>query len=129
MSIAVSIVIRLLALFGVSLSPFAAGAAVAGLIAVGFAGWSGFMVHTGYAWAESDCDAERLRSANAQLESTLKEKDRQLAFVNAMQARDAARAAEAEGRLQKNQEAIDATPANSARGLARDAVGRVRDVR
>lgn len=129
MSAAVGIVIRLLGLFGVSLSPFAAGAIVAGLIAVGFAGWSGFMVHKGYAWAEAECDAERLGAENARLASTLKEKDRQLAIVNAVQARDAARAKVAEDALRANQEAIDATPANSARSLARDAVGRVRDVR
>ena len=62
MTAAIPIIIRLLSLFGIKLSPFAAGAIVAGVIAVAFAGYSGWLVHRGYAWAEGKCEAAALQS-------------------------------------------------------------------
>jgi len=83
MSFAVPIILRLLGLFGVKLSPFAAGAIVAGAIAVLFAGYSGWLVHRGYAWANSKCEAAALQSKIDALELD----------------RDAGRAALADARL------------------------------
>lgn len=129
MSVAIPVLIRLLSLFGVSLSPFAAGAIVAGAIAIAFAGYSGWLVHRGYDWAETKCEAATLREHNQQLESRLAEKARQIAIINGIQQRDAKRAADAEATLRKNQEAIDATPQNPIKCFTRDMSRRVRDVR
>lgn len=129
MSVAVGIAIRLLGLFGVSLSPFWGGAILAALLATAFAGYSGYLVHRGYDWAEGKCEAQQLSDRNAQLLSRIAEKERQLALINGMQARDSERAEKAEGQLRKNQEAIDETPSNAAKCFTRDMSRRMRDVR
>lgn len=85
MSVAIPIIIRLLGLFGVKLSPFVAGAMVAGVIAVAFAGYSGWLVHRGYDWADGKCEARALQSKIDALEAD----------------RDAGRAALADARLRQ----------------------------
>jgi hypothetical protein len=126
---ALALICRVAGLFGFKLSGFWAGAIVAGLLAVSVAVYSGFLVHAGYDWAEGKCEAASLRDDNARLAATLAEKDRQLAFINGLAQRDAARAQTAEEQLRKNQEAIDATPANPAQCFTRDMARRVRNVR
>ncbi len=72
MSVAIGIVIRLLGLCGVSLSPFLAGAIVAGLVAGG-AGLAGLhLYNAGYRSADEKCDAAALRS---QLEAVRRDRD------------------------------------------------------
>jgi hypothetical protein len=126
---ALALIGRVVGLFGFKLSGFWAGAIVAGLLAVSVAVYSGFLVHAGYDWAEGKCEAASLRDDNARLTARLAEKDRQLAFINGLAQRDAARAQTAEEQLRKNQEAIDATPANPAQCFTRDMARRVRNVR
>jgi hypothetical protein len=127
--IALALIGRVVALFGFKLSGFWTGAIVAGLLAVSVAVYSAFLVHAGYDWAEGKCEAASLRDDNARLTARLAEKDRQLAFINGLAQRDAARAQTAEEQLRKNQEAIDATPANPAQCFTRDMARRVRNVR
>jgi hypothetical protein len=124
-----ALIVRAGGWFGFKLSGFWAGAIVTGLLAAGVAAYSGFLVHAGYDWAEGKCEAASLRDDNARLAATLAEKDRQLAFINGLAQRDAARAQTAEDQLRKNQEAIDATPANPAQCFTRDMARRVRNVR
>jgi hypothetical protein len=124
-----SLLIRAASLFGFSPTKFWAGAIVAGLLAIVIAAYSGYLMHVGYDWAEGKCEADTLRLENARLAAVLAEKDRQLTFMNAMAERDARRAAQAEDQLRKNQEAIDATPANPAKCFSRDMARRLRDVR
>jgi len=69
MSVAIPIIIRLLSLFGIKLSPFVAGAIVAGVIIIAFAGYSGWLVHRGYAWAGGKCEARALQSKIDALEA------------------------------------------------------------
>jgi hypothetical protein len=126
---ALALIGRVVGLFGFKLSGFWAGAIVAGLLAVSVAVYSGFLVHAGYDWAEGKCEAASLRDDNARLTARLAEKDRQIAFINGLAQRDAARAQTAEEQLRKNQEAIDATPANPAQCFTRDMARRVRNVR
>ena len=126
---ALALIGRVVGLFGFKLSGFWTGAIVAGLLAVSVAVYSGFLVHAGYDWAEGKCEAASLRDDNARLTARLAEKDRQLAFINGLAQRDAARAQTAEEQLRKNQEAIDATPANPAQCFTRDMARRVRNVR
>ncbi|UGY23080.1 hypothetical protein HU675_0034755 [Bradyrhizobium septentrionale] len=133
MSWIVAIVIRLAGLAGVSLSPFAAGALIAGGLAVlaGGAAISGaaHLYNAGFSSADAKCEAAQVAEQNAQLQARLEEKDRQLVFANALQQRDAKRAAEAEAQLKSNQGAIDATPANANKCFTRDMSRRVRGVR
>jgi hypothetical protein len=127
MSLILGLLGRVAGAFG--LSPFAVGAIVAGLVAVGLAGGAGYLVHVGYDWAQSKCETAQLTAENAQLAAQISEKNRQLLAINAMQQRDAERAQTAEDQLRKNQEAIDATPANPAQCFSRDMARRLRDVR
>lgn len=62
MSVAVGFIIRLLGLFGISLSPFLAGAIVAGLIAGAFGFYSYKLYDAGYSSAEGECQAAALQS-------------------------------------------------------------------
>lgn len=83
MSAAIAFIIRVLALFGVSLSPFAAGAIVAGGAALLLGGGSLALYAKGYAAADAKCDAAALQSKIDVLEAD----------------RDAARRALADARL------------------------------
>ncbi|WP_338833288.1 hypothetical protein [Bradyrhizobium septentrionale] len=127
MSWILAIVMRLAGLAGVSLSPFVAGALFAGGLAV-LAG-AAHLYNAGFSSADAKCEAAQVAEQNAQLQARLKEKDRQLVFANALQQRDAKRAAEAEAQLKSNQGAIDATPANANKCFTRDMSRRVRGVR
>ncbi|GIQ73174.1 hypothetical protein [Bradyrhizobium sp. RD5-C2] len=133
MSWVVAIVMRLAGLAGVNLSPFAAGALCAGGLAVvaGGAAIAGgaHLYNAGFGSAEAKCEAAQVAAQNAQLQARLEEKDRQLVFANALQQRDAKRAAAAEAQIQSNQGAIDATPANPIKCFTRDMSRRVRGVR
>ncbi|MBR1206945.1 MULTISPECIES: hypothetical protein [unclassified Bradyrhizobium] len=133
MSWIVAIVMRLAGLAGVSLSPFAAGSLFAGGLAVvaGGAAIAGgaHLYNAGFSSAETKCEAAKVAEQNAQLQARLAEKDRQLVFANALQQRDAKRAAAAEAQIQSNQGAIDATPANPTQCFDRAASRRVRGVR
>jgi hypothetical protein len=129
MSAAFAVLVRIAGLFGVNLSGFAAGAIVAGLLAAGVTAYSGYLVRAGYTWAEGKCEAASVHEENARLTAALAEKERQLAFANSLQQRDAERAQAAENQLRQNQEAIDATPANPAKCFTRDMSRRLRDVR
>ncbi|MGL3208675.1 hypothetical protein [Bradyrhizobium sp. BR 1433] len=129
----VAIAVRLAGLAGVNLSPFAAGALFAGVLAL-LAGGGAFaggahLYNAGFGAADAKCEATQVAAQNAQLQARLEEKDRQLTFVNALQQRDAKRAAAAEAQLQTNQGAIDATPANPNKCFPRDMSRRVRGVR
>lgn len=68
MSVIIPLVIRVLALFGVRLSPFAGGAIVAGLVALALGGASFALYLKGYHAAEATCEAAALRSQIAALE-------------------------------------------------------------
>ncbi|UFX41780.1 hypothetical protein HAP47_0020980 [Bradyrhizobium sp. 41S5] len=133
MSWIIAIVVRLAGLAGVSLSPFAAGALFAGGLAVvaGGAAIAGgaHLYNAGFSSADAKCEAAQVAAQNAQLQARLAEKDRQLVFANALQQRDAKRAAAAEAQIQSNQGAIDATPANPNKCFTRDMSRRVRGVR
>jgi hypothetical protein len=129
MSVIVGLVVRLLGLFGVSLSPFWAGAILAALVAASAAVGGMRIYDAGYASAEGQCEAAALRADKQQLEQRLAEKERQLAVANALQRLDAERAQQAEQQLRSNQEAIDATPSNPAKCFTRDMSRRVRNVR
>jgi hypothetical protein len=83
MSAVIAFIIRVLALFGVSLSPFAAGAIVAGGFAALLGGGSLALYAKGYAAADGKCDAAALQSRVDVLEAD----------------RDAARRALADARL------------------------------
>lgn len=128
MSFVLSLAGKFLGLFGVN-STFWAGIAVAGTLAVGFAGYSYYVFDVGYDYAQGKCQAAALLLKNKQLAAALAEKERQLAAITAMQQQDAQRAADAESKLKQNQESINATPANPGTCLDRAATGRVRDVR
>ncbi|WP_074126072.1 hypothetical protein [Bradyrhizobium sp. NAS96.2] len=133
MSWIVAILMRLAGLAGVSLSPFAAGALFAGALALlaggGAIAGAAHLYNAGYRSADDKCEAAQVAAQNSQLQARLEEKDRQLAFANALQRRDAGRAAAAEAQLQSNQGAIDATPANPNKCFTRDMSRRVRGVR
>lgn len=129
MSIALAIVARIAGLFGLNLSGFATSAIMAAVLAAGLAAYSGYLVHAGYAWADDKCEAAAAREDNARLTAVLAEKDRQLAFANALQQRDAERAQTAENQIRQNQGAIDATPANPAKCFTRDMSRRLRDIK
>ncbi|MHC1943438.1 hypothetical protein IF803_03530 [Bradyrhizobium sp. UFLA06-06] len=133
MSWIVAILVRLAGLAGVNLSPFAAGALFAGCLAVvaGSAAIVGgaHLYNAGFGSAEAKCEAAQVAEQNAQLQARLAERDRQLVFANALQQRDAKRAAAAEAQLSSNQGAIDATPANPNKCFTRDMSRRVRGVR
>ncbi|MGN8547687.1 hypothetical protein ACQPTN_24095 [Bradyrhizobium sp. 13971] len=133
MSWVVAVLVRLAGLAGVDLSPFAAGALFAGGLAV-VAGVAAIaagahLYNAGFSAADAKCEAAHVVEQNAQLQARLAEKDRQLVFANALQQRDAKRAAAAEAQLKTNQGAIDATPANSNKCFTRDMSRRVRGVR
>jgi hypothetical protein len=83
MSAVIAFIIRVLALFGVSLSPSAAGAIVAGGVALLLGGGSLALYAKGYAAADAKCDAAALQSKIDVLEAD----------------RDAARRALADARL------------------------------
>lgn len=125
----VEIILKLAGMFGLRLSPFIGGAILAAVVAVGFAGYSGYLFKTGYDYAASKCETEALRKENAALTAELIEKRRDLAAIASMQEQDAKRAADAEKQFRDYQEAINATPVNPAACLSRDASGRVRNVR
>jgi len=110
-------------------SKFAAGAIIAGLLATAFVGWSGYLVHYGYEWAQGKCEAASLKLKNEQLATALAEKERELAAANEIQKQDAQRAADAETQLRANEESINATPVDPDKCLDRDGAGRVRNVR
>lgn len=127
---------KLLAFFGLgglslkaSLAIAAAAVIAAGAVVFGI--WK-----AGYNYRDAQCDAELLREEVAQWrrlaaakDVTIAEKDRQVAAVNEIAARDAKRAADAEAENRKNQEGIDETPTNDRVCLDRDGSRRVRGVR
>jgi uncharacterized protein HemX len=129
MSAALSLLQVVAGLFGWRLSPFATGAVIAAALAAGLAGAALYLVHLGADQARSECQADQLRDENARLGAELAEKQRALALINGIAARDAKRAAEAEIQLRDNQANINATPQNPAECFPRAAAGRVRRVR
>jgi hypothetical protein len=128
---AVQAVLWLVSAFGLKdkVSKFAAGAIVAGVLTLGFACYSGYLVHFGYQWAERGCESEALRKENEQLAALLAEKQKQLALVNASQERDAARATDAETHARKLQDKINAIPNSTQPAFSRAAVGRLHNIR
>ncbi|MBR0871213.1 hypothetical protein JQ633_12650 [Bradyrhizobium tropiciagri] len=133
MGVVVPIVMRLAGFAGIKLSPFAAGALFAGVLAL-LAGGGAIagglhLYNAGERNADARCEAATVTAQNAQLQARLAEKDRQLDAVNALQQRDAGRAAAAEKQIEANQGKIDATPANPNKCFDRDMSRRVRNVR
>lgn len=129
MTFAISIVLWLAKRLGLNLTGFAGGAIVAGLVATGFAAYSGYLLHVGYEWASAKSHEEALRKENAQLLATLAERQRQIAAAESVSKRDTERADAAEVQAKALKERIDATPVNTAVCFDRSAAGRVRDVR
>jgi uncharacterized protein HemX len=111
------------------LSGFVGGLIASAVIAALFAGWSGYMVHVGYKWADNKAQVVALAREKAQLEATAKELQRQLAASNAIIAADTETAATAADHIADLEKQINETPVNSATCLDRAAVGRVRNVR
>src|SRR5437899_2862716 len=64
---AFALIVRIAGLFGVKLSPFIAGAILAGVLAAAFGIYSLKLYNAGFASAESQCEAEALRSQIAAL--------------------------------------------------------------
>jgi uncharacterized protein YlxW (UPF0749 family) len=124
-----SLITRLMGLFGFSLSKFWTGAILTAVLGAAFVGYSGYLVRTGYIWAEGKCEAASLKQENQQLAAALADTKRQLAAANEIQQRDAQRAQDAEQRLQANEEAVNATPVDPDKCLDRAASARVRSVR
>lgn len=118
MTAVLGLIIRLAAGAGFSISPLIAGALVAGAITIGL-GIVGAKIFNAGAAA---CEA-RHAAADA------KERNRQVDAGDAIQQRDADRAALDETVLRKNQGAIHATPENSAACLDPAAARRVRGVK
>lgn len=111
------------------LSGFAGGLIAAAIVAALFAGWSGYMVHVGYRWADNKAEVLALQKEKAQLLATIAEHERQLKIANQIIAADVETAAETSAHITKLEGMINATPSNPGTCLDRDAVGRVRNVR
>jgi hypothetical protein len=84
---------------------------------------------TGRNYERKLCDAEDLREELKNLKADIAAKEKQIKDGEAAQARDAARASEAEKELLKLRSKVDATPANSRPCLDPDAARRVYDIK
>jgi hypothetical protein len=105
---------------------------------IGAVGVAAFLAGAAGGWSVRDafCDAaaaraevERQKAIVAGYQDELKRIGGQLAEVEGIQRRDAARALELEQELRKNQEAVNDTPHNPNACLDRDASRRVRGIR
>lgn len=111
------------------LSGFAGGLIASAIIAALFAGWSGYMVHVGYKWADNKAQVVALAKEKAQLEATAEELQRQLAASNAIIVADTETAAETATHIATLEAKINETPSNPRVCFDRDTSKRVHDIR
>lgn len=99
--------------------------AIAGIV-VALLTSHGVVYYNGKRDERSVCDAAKWKTAYESLQKSAAETKRRLDSAEVVQKNDAQRAAQAEERLKKLQEAVNATPENTGACLDRDAVRRVR---
>lgn len=110
-------------------SGFVGGLIASAILAAVFAGWSGYMVHVGYKWADNKAAVVALAREKAQLEQTAKVLLEQLNAANAIIAIDTESASTAATHIATLEAQVNETPANTGTCLDLPAIGRVRNIR